>query len=161
LAVNLFLVCTVCTVFIKTDRFFFHVTKIWLLRILLCLHGQIKEHLRKQPTRCTLCFISGFRLDVGQFWSLPGYYAACSSNTSLTFRDNLSVPSWISWSLQLGPIGCTETSVKCYHYIVRNSPEECKTHVVHYWKILLKKFERKKRVTLNSIEHNHLISLCQ
>jgi len=33
-------------------------------------------------------------------------------NSLPTFRDNLSVPSWISWPFNMGPIRCPETSVR-------------------------------------------------
>jgi hypothetical protein len=128
----------------------FHVIKIWFLLILLYLHGQITKYLRKQQTRCTLCLISEFHLDVGDLWPLLGYNAACSGNTSPTFRDKLSVPSsgiknlGISLPLQLRPIGCPEKSVRNYPCMVRNSPEERRRHVVHYWKKLLNKLLWKK-----------------
>jgi len=44
-------------------------------------------------------------------------------------RDNLSVPS--SWSLKMGPTGCPETSVRNYHYSLRNKPEERCSHLSH------------------------------
>jgi hypothetical protein len=45
-------------------------------------------------TQCEkLCVISGFRRKVDEICSLLGYYAAYSSNSLSTFRDNLSVPS--------------------------------------------------------------------
>jgi len=57
------------------------------------------------------------------------------------FRDNLSVPSsrvkqspkilqgqaessWTAWTLNVGSIGCAETSVTKYHYTVCKIPEE-------------------------------------
>ena len=30
----------------------------------------------------------------------------------------------------MGPIGCLETSVTNYHYLLRNSPEECNSHLL-------------------------------
>jgi hypothetical protein len=47
-----------------------------------------------------------------------------------TLRDNLSVPSSgikkkkKSWPLKMGPIICPETSVRNYHYSLRNNPGE-------------------------------------
>ena len=32
--------------------------------------------------------------------------------------------------LKMGPIGCPETSVRNYRYLLRNSPEECSTHLL-------------------------------
>jgi len=34
-----------------------------------------------------------------------------------------------SWPLKLGPIGCSETSVRNYHYSLRNNPEVHSYHV--------------------------------
>jgi hypothetical protein len=28
-----------------------------------------------------------------------------------------------SWPLQMGPIGCPDTTVRNYHYLLRNNPE--------------------------------------
>jgi len=52
------------------------------------------------------------------------------------FRDNLSVSSSRvknSSPLNIGPIGCPETSVRNYHYSLRNNPEErsSQTSVCH------------------------------
>jgi hypothetical protein len=56
-------------------------------------------------------------------FSLLGYYEACSGNTLPTFRDNLLV-SFLRVKKISVPIGCPETSVRNYHYRLRNSPEE-------------------------------------
>jgi len=58
--------------------------------------------------------ISGFRREVAENCVLLGYYAASSGNSLSTFRDRL----------KKGQIGSPETSVKNYHYSLRNSPEE-------------------------------------
>ena len=59
------------------------------------------------------------------------HYAAISGNFLPNFRDNLSVPASAfknpifildSWTLKKGPIGCPETSVRNYHYLLRNNP---------------------------------------
>ena len=76
--------------------------------------------------------------------ALLGYYATSSSNPLPTFRDNVSVPSLrvknskkqnfssfyprISWPLKMGAILCPETSVKDYHSMLRNTPEERRSH---------------------------------
>jgi hypothetical protein len=40
-------------------------------------------------------------------------------------RFNKSVPSsGFEGTLRMGPIGCPETSVRNYHYSLRNNPEE-------------------------------------
>ena len=55
---------------------------------------------------------------------LLGYYAASSGNFLPTFRDKLLVPSSDVSTLRMGSIGCPETSVRNYHYSLRNNPEE-------------------------------------
>jgi hypothetical protein len=87
--------------------------------------------------------ISGFRRDVDEICALVGYYAAPSGCSVPTFRDNLSVPSsrvknskknvssWTSWHLKIGPIGYPETSVQNYHSVLRNIPEERRSHIQH------------------------------
>jgi hypothetical protein len=55
---------------------------------------------------------------------LLGYYAASSGNFLPMFRDKLLVPSSDVSTLRMGPIGCPETSVRNYHYSLRNNPEE-------------------------------------
>jgi len=63
-----------------------------------------------------------------------------SGNSLLKFRDNLSVPSsrvkntrrgLDSWTLKMEPIGGPETSVRNYHYSLRNKPEESSSHLLH------------------------------
>jgi hypothetical protein len=54
------------------------------------------------------------------------YYASGSGNSLQTFRDNLSVSSLRFnnfRSFKKIPTGCPETSVRHYHYPLRNSPE--------------------------------------
>ena len=86
----------------------------------------------KLTNRLHLCVISGFRHDVDENYSLLGCYATWNSNSSPTFRGNLSVPSptvkksrRLSRFLKLRPIGCPETSVRNYHSTLWNMPEEC------------------------------------
>ena len=73
--------------------------------------------------------ISGFRREVDENCALLGYYAASSGNSLPTFRDNLSIPSS---RVELGPVSCPETSVRNYHSLLLNIPEErsSKEHVV-------------------------------
>ena len=44
----------------------------------------------------------------------------------------LRLPSFCmnSWPLKMVPIGCPETSVRNYHYSLRNTPEECSSHLL-------------------------------
>ena len=65
--------------------------------------------------------------------ALLGCHAANSCNFLPTLRDSLSVSSsgvLDSWHLNLGPIGCPETSVRNYHYWLRNTPEEGSSHLL-------------------------------
>jgi hypothetical protein len=36
----------------------------------------------------------------------------------------------ISWSSNMWPIGCTETSIRNYYYTLRNTPEERRSHLI-------------------------------
>jgi hypothetical protein len=63
-----------------------------------------------------------------------GYCSASSGNRLPTFRDNVSVPSSRSKKsrrkkpLKMGPIRCSETSVKECHSTLRYAPEERRSH---------------------------------
>jgi len=52
-----------------------------------------------------------------------GYYADSIDNPLPTFLDNLSVPS-SGFILRMGPVCCSETSVRNYYYSLRNNPKE-------------------------------------
>jgi hypothetical protein len=79
--------------------------------------------------------ISGFHRKVDGNCTLLLSYAASSGNFLPTFRDNLSVhlqDSGIQKEIildfltpKVGPIGCPETLVRNYHYLLCNNPEEC------------------------------------
>jgi hypothetical protein len=69
---------------------------------------------------CVFGEISGFCREEAENGALLGYYAASSGNLLPMFRDNLLD----SWTRRMGPIGCPETSVRSYHYSLRNDPEE-------------------------------------
>lgn len=66
----------------------------------------------------SLSEISRFRGDVDEVFALQGCYAAYVCSSLLTFRDSL--PSCLqgnklhSLNLEMGPIGCPETSVNNY-----------------------------------------------
>jgi len=71
--------------------------------------------------------ISGFRRDV---CAILGCYAASGGKFLETFRHNPSVPTsrfMDSSTLRMGPIGCTKTSVRTYHYSLPNNPEESRS----------------------------------
>jgi hypothetical protein len=88
------------------------------------LPGKCRDNSTDQATTASTHIISNSLLEN---CSLPGYYATRSGNFLPTFRDNLSVPSLgfmllDSWTPKMGPIGCPETSVRNYHYALRNNP---------------------------------------
>jgi hypothetical protein len=99
-------------------------------------------HLHDENCRffCSIftCLISGLRREADDNCALLGYYAASSGNFLPTFLDNLPVPiSRVKnkkklnfWPLKMGPIICSETSVRNYHYSQRNNTEERSCH--HY-----------------------------
>jgi hypothetical protein len=64
---------------------------------------------------------SGFRRDVDQICALLGYYATSNGNPLPTFLGNVSLPSS---RVKMGPIRCPKTSIKDYHYTLRNAQEE-------------------------------------
>jgi len=76
--------------------------------------------------------ISVFRREIADNCALLDYHAACSGNSSQTFRDNLSVPSSRVKKLrtvdflpmQLEQMGSPETSVWNYHYTLYDIPEK-------------------------------------
>ena len=68
-------------------------------------------------------------------FSLLGYYAASSGNSVPTFRNNLSVPSArirnrFSWIFRMGQIGCSEKSIRNYHYSLRNNPKDRRSYTL-------------------------------
>jgi hypothetical protein len=65
--------------------------------------------------------ISVFRREVDENSSLLGYYAASSGNLLPTFLDNISTPSS---GVEM------ETSVRNYHYSLRNNPEQRSSHLL-------------------------------
>ena len=67
-------------------------------------------------------------LPVLEICAVLGYYAASSGNSLPTFRDDLWVPILDPWRLYA--IGCLETSVRIYHYSLRNGPEERSDHLL-------------------------------
>jgi hypothetical protein len=72
--------------------------------------------------------ISGFCIEAVENCALLGCYEASRGHLLPTCRDNLSVPSLgfqnpflNPWKLE--PTGCPATSVKNYHYLLRNNTE--------------------------------------
>jgi hypothetical protein len=80
------------------------------------------------------CVNPGSRREVDEIYALLGYYAAHISNSLPTFRGNVSVPSSkvkkykMNWPLKIGQMSCVETTVRNYHYTLRNISEEERYH---------------------------------
>jgi hypothetical protein len=73
---------------------------------------------------CLYAFIRLFYMPHRSFCDTSNIWELRSSGLSsghflATFRDNPIVPNE-----PMGPIGCPETSVRNYHYSLRNNPEE-------------------------------------
>ena len=77
---------------------------------------EYKEKTYHGLQKTMLHVISGFRREEYDICAIPGYEAAQS-----IVQD--------SWALKVGPIGCPETSVRNYHYTLRNIPEERRCHL--------------------------------
>jgi len=78
--------------------------------------------------------ISSFHREVDKNCTLLVCYAACSGNSLRAFWDNLSVPTSkvknqlrINSPLKLDRIGCPETSVRNYNYLLHNIAESSQT----------------------------------
>jgi hypothetical protein len=78
-------------------------------------------------TQKHILVISRFCGEVDEIYPLLGYCAAYSDNFLPTFRDNLSAPSsgvLDLLTLNMGPIGCPETSARNFRHTLRNISEE-------------------------------------
>jgi len=73
-----------------------------------------------------------------------GYNAASGGNLLPTFRDNLSVPFSEVKKQNWDPIGCPETSVTNYHYLLFNNPKERRSHLLCEGRLK----SRRKNVTI-------------
>ena len=80
--------------------------------------------------------VGDFKLlpEVNENCTLLVYYAASSGDSLRTFRDILSVPSsGVNNPLQMGWISCPATSMRNYHYSLRNNLEDCSSHAPVLW----------------------------
>jgi len=92
----------------------------------------VKSAMGKQTV---FCVISDFRRHADENCALLGQYAANNGNYLPTFRDNLSVPS--SKVKNPGrPTSCPQTSVRNYHYSLRNNSEERSSQTVFCFRVL-------------------------
>jgi hypothetical protein len=73
-----------------------------------------------------LSMTSGFHHKIKENCTLLGYYAARSGNLLTMFPDNLSVASTrvMNPEVKMGAIGCPETSVSNYHYMLHSDTED-------------------------------------
>jgi len=81
---------------------------------------QVWSHTVKSPLRTRITEISRFRCGANEIFILLGCYVVRVCSSFPTFRNNLSVSSprlkqykntcWNDRFLEMGPIGCTETS---------------------------------------------------
>jgi len=75
--------------------------------------------------------------------TIPGYYAASSGkflNVSGQPLGHIFRGSRILDPQKMGPIGCPETSVRNYHYSLRNNPEERSSHLLRDGSLKTRKF---------------------
>jgi hypothetical protein len=72
--------------------------------------------------------IPGFRREVDEICAVLSYYADSSGNFLPMFRDNRSHLQGSGIQLKMGTVGCPETSVRNYHYSLRNKSEERSSH---------------------------------
>jgi len=86
--------------------------------------------------------ISCFCHEANENCAVLGYYAVSSGNFSPTFRDNLWVPSSAVKNFYLkfqdnlpSPIDCPEMSVRNYHYLLCNNPEQHSSNMNSIWVI--------------------------
>jgi len=75
------------------------------------------------------CVTSSVRREVHENSAFLGYYSASSGDSSPTFRCNRIHPQKDSWPSKMRSIDCPETSVRNYHYSLRNNPEERSSHL--------------------------------
>ena len=83
----------------------------------------------------SFCVISDFRREVEENCVLLGHYAARNGNSLRTFWDNLLVhlQGLLGFlTLEDGVDRFPETSVRNYHYPLRNDPEELISHHVSF-----------------------------
>ena len=94
------------------------------------------------------CVISCFRHYICENHALLGYYEASSGNFLQTSMDSIWVPS----------TGCPETSVRNYHYLLRESSEErsCQPHSLAFTK---QKFGNTSLFSLRSSFPQHFQNL--
>ena len=98
-----------------------------------------------------LSFIPGFSRKVDENSTFLGSYEASNGNLLQMCPYNLSVPQLLDpCPSKMGPIGGTETSVRNYHYSLRNSPAKHGARDVG-------SFDSKAEIRLDLIKTNNFI----
>jgi len=69
-------------------------------------------------------WLNGKYISLSLIGSYTHYTANCVLFITFTLLFNFIGPIFRVRPLKMGPIGCTETSVRNYHYSLRNSPEK-------------------------------------
>jgi len=60
-----------------------------------------------------------------------------------------------SWTLKMGPIGCPETSVRNYHYSLRNNLKERSSHNITYSEDLKNWNTSLERISADPLQNLH------
>ena len=96
--------------------------------------------------------ISGFRHEIDDNCALLGCYAASSGNPLTTFRDNLYI-------IKMEWVGCPETSVRKYHFSLRNSQEDCSSHQLDTWLQCFYSYIKKTEIEFKGHNILHFMSV--
>ena len=78
------------------------------------------DHVRMNKYQGTYVYVCSTEKIIYEKWAIPG----CHAN----IRPILTVQESDSWALTMGRIGCPETSVRNYHYSLRNNPDKRGSH---------------------------------
>jgi hypothetical protein len=102
--------------------------------------GIRKSSNQERQTPSLLCFLLRCRDQSHSAPSRPLATILLSDTTLPTFHRPISslhklrtgTTSFLldSWTLRIGPIGCPEKSVRNYHHILRDNPEERSSHLL-------------------------------
>jgi hypothetical protein len=104
--------------------------------VLLCLAitlVRISSTMEHLSPSCTDCHTSLHPDSLHQPYWLTEYYWDFSLPTYSLYKLQIGATGFLldSWTLRMGPIGCTETSVRNYHYLLCNNSEERSSQVPH------------------------------
>jgi len=85
---------------------------------------EVLFHYRNKYSTLADDWIPGSYTRVVVFQQTSVNWTACWVTTEKSFRNNTWLHAFGSCTLKMGPISCPETSVRNYHYSLRNNPEE-------------------------------------